>query len=547
MRPHWTKRWKTAVLVAALAAFPGLSAAPRALAQPPSPLPLNLPSPANADSALALELGRIEGAPLSLGEAIHSAVTGGSLAQRTAAATLVAARGTHTRESGAFDPNLFLNTDRLHDEQPTASPFAGAPILTTDRTLGTGGARITLPFGTHLEAALDGSKTETNSAFASVNPQFDANGHISVRQPLLNGFGPGTNSEAKATGREAEAAKARYDDVILGVQALVEETYWDLYAAERDLAVQRAIRSQAAAFVDQARLRAKAGLVGPSDVANAEAFLAQQEQVVLDREESLDQTSDLLANQIGHRPPGGAPRYKPVDVPPSEFPIEPEDSVVALAGRENRELQARERELAAAHARVQGASWNRFPTLDVLGSLGGRGLSGTGHTVIFGTDTLVTNLQGDFGDAFSQVTSRDFPNWSLGIRFNFPIFLREGRGELERLRGVEEEARDNYETELRTLQDQARTAHRALVRASRRLDAARAGVDASREQVRIGVLQYNNGRTTAFELVRLGADLATAQERYSAALVRTARAAAALRFLTAGAYPPIPNEGSTKP
>lgn len=546
-----TRAWhvRTGTLLAAITACFWLGAVvPRAHAQqaPVAP-PLILPSPANADSALSHELGRIEGAPLSLGDAIHAAVTGGSLAQRTAAATLAAARGTHTRENGAFDPNLFLNTDRTHDEQPSASPFAGAPVVETDQTVGTGGARWTLPFGTQLEAALDGSKTETNSTFASVNPQFDANGHISILQPLLNGFGPGTGSEAKATGREAEAAKARYDDVVLGVQALVEETYWDLYAAERDLAVQRAIRNQAAAFVDQAELRMRAGLVGPNDVAQAKAFLAEQEQTVLDREEGLDQTSDLLANQIGQRPPQGLPRYRPVDAPPSEYPIEPEDSVVAIAAHENRELHAREQELSAAHARVQGAKWNSYPTLNLLGSLGGRGLSGTGHTVIFGTDTLVTNLSGDFGDAFSQVTSRDFPNWSVGLQFNFPIFLRSGRGELERLRGVEEEARSNYDTQLRTLEDQVRTAHRALVRASRRLDAARAGVDASREQVRIGVLQYNSGRTTAFELVRLGADLATAQERYSAALVRTARAAAALRFLTAGVYPAMAlNEGSPR-
>jgi outer membrane protein TolC len=62
-------------------------------------------------------------------------------------------------------------------------------------------------------------------------------------------------------------------------------------------------------------------------------------------------------------------------------------------------------------------------------------------------------------------------------------------------------------------------------------------VDASLEQVRIGLIEYRNGRTTAFELVRLGADLAAAQQRYSQALVRGAKAAARLRHLTYGAYP----------
>ncbi|HET7497986.1 MAG TPA: hypothetical protein VFM00_06775, partial [Candidatus Eisenbacteria bacterium] len=76
-----------------------------------------------------------------------------------------------------------------------------------------------------------------------------------------------------------------------------------------------------------------------------------------------------------------------------------------------------------------------------------------------------------------------------------------------------------------------------------RLDAARRGVAASIEQVRIGVLEYNYGRTTAFELSRLSADLAAAQQRYSQALVRTARAAAQLRYLTSGGAPPATPRG----
>jgi outer membrane protein TolC len=83
----------------------------------------------------------------------------------------------------------------------------------------------------------------------------------------------------------------------------------------------------------------------------------------------------------------------------------------------------------------------------------------------------------------------------------------------------------------RTLQEDVRARHRELRHGLRRLELAREGVDASLDQVRIGTIEYENGRTTAFELVRLGADLATAQERYSDALVRTAKAAAELRRL----------------
>ena len=81
-----------------------------------------------------------------------------------------------------------------------------------------------------------------------------------------------------------------------------------------------------------------------------------------------------------------------------------------------------------------------------------------------------------------------------------------------------------------------RQSYRELNNGQRRLKAAREGVQAAQEQVRIGLIEFQNGRSTAFELVRLGADFAAAQQRYSQALVRSAKAAATLKQLTSGAY-----------
>jgi outer membrane protein len=506
----------------------------------PTPPPQGLviaPTQAGMDSALALELSQIAGEPLTLSEAIRSALEGGSTLARRAAAELAAARGASRREHGAFDPELFADVIRSDREGRTASPFQGADTLRELTTTGTGGLRMLLPFGTELEAALDGRSLSSNSAFAPLDPQYNADGRLSIRQPLLRGFGPGTSSESKAADREEEAAIARYDDARLAAEALVEQAYWDLYAAERDLGVAQIIVDQAEALERQAQLRAKSGLVGPVDIATAQVFLSEQRQALFDREEELDRISDRLASTIGRRPRPGVSRFHPTDVPPERFPIEPEQAVVDRAIRENRDLLARERDVAAANARVSGAGWNRLPRLDFLGSIGGLGLAG---------DHDSTGLDQSFGDAFSEATGGDFPTWSAGVSFSFPLLLREGRGEYDRLRGEAERAAQDYEEQRRILEEQVRAAHRALVRAERRLDAARLGVGASREQTRIGVLQYRSGQTTAFELVRLGTDLATAQQRFSQALVRTAKAASVLRFLTSAGYPDT-NGGETRP
>ncbi len=500
----------------------------------------------NPDSTLSIAIQKIEGAPISLAEAQRLALVHDTSA-REAEAAMRAARGTLRHESGAFDPELFFDADRTGVDQPAASSFSGGDtlasgltVLRTTQTRTSTGARVTLPTGTELSASLLATKRETNSSFSLVNPEYDANGVLSVRQPLLKGFGPGTWGDRSAAAREYEAARARYEDAVLETRARVERTYWDLYAARRDLALQQIIRDRAKSLLDESQLRARAGLVGPGAVASARVFYTQQEQALLDFDEVLDRISDQLATQVGERPAGSVMRFTPTDEPPREFPVESEDALVAKAVRESRELKSAERGADAARARATSAWWNMLPTLDVRGSLGGAGLSGTGRDFInpFTGSPDRINIDGGFGDTWSQVRRRDFPNWSAGLSLNIPIGFRAGAGDRQRLRAELDIAEQRAIAARRSLEERVRAAYRELTHASRRMDAAQSGVNASLEQVRIGVIEYRNGRTSAFELTRVAADLATAQQRFSQALVRTAKAYADLKRFTSEGLPP---------
>ncbi len=475
----------------------------------------------NPDSALALTLSQFEGSYLSLAEAKEEAMKSATSVLEAKAA-LKAAGGAHRREKGAFDPELFAEGERSRIHQPAASPFAGATVLDNEQLTGSAGLRLKLPLGTRLEASLNTTKLETNSSFAILNPQHSNFGKIEVTQPLLSGFGPGAASNLSSARRGLEAARARYADAVLSLAAQVEQTYWDLYAAERDLAVQILIRDRAAAFLKETELKAAVGRVGPNQVANARVFLAEQEQAVLDREENLDKISDQLATLLGQR--SASTRYRPSDQPPSDFPVEDPDTLVARAVEENRNLKVAEKNWAAARSLAKGAGWNALPKLDLYGILGANGLSGT--------DTLGGPFAGNADKAWTQVFQRDYPTWNVGFRFSLPIGLRSGLGERQRLNGEAERAYQQYVAARRGLEEEVRISHRELLHAKKRLEAARSGVEASAEQVRIGMLEYQVGRTTAFELVRLSADLATAQQRYSQALVRAAKAAAELKKLT---------------
>jgi outer membrane protein TolC len=511
-----------------------LAAAAAAAVEPPARTPQEILA-ANPDSALTATLLQLPGERLPLNEAINRAA-GQATDAAIAATRLDAAGQTVRREKGLFDPELFGSADWSGADTPSASLFAGADVLKTTAAAAEAGARLRLPLGTELTASVNSMRLSSNSAFAALDPEYQAFGALSVRQPLLKGFGPAARSDLDFAERSLDAAGARRDGALLAVQAEVESTYWSLYAAERNHAVSRIIGERAAAFLNDAQLRAKAGLIGPSQVANAEFFLTETEQAVLDTEEQLDRFSDRLASLTGRRPHGR--RYRAADEPPREFRLVDQDSLVAVALRHNPDLQALAHDVQAQSAMARGAAWNARPTLDLVGSLGGNGLSGTARDVYFPGSAIPvrSTIDGGRGDSLDDVFRRSYPTWNVGFVFALPLGSREGKGERGRVQAEVVRAEQQLLAAQRTFEEEVRAQCRELERGRQRLSIAARGVSASIRQVEIGQLEYVNGRTTAFEVVRLAADLATAQQRYSEALVRTARAAAILRQLTGGWY-----------
>lgn len=375
--------------------------------------------PANPDSALQSILEQLEGTPLALDNAVRQGLKSAAPV-REAEAAYLAARGTVRREKGFFDPELFLSFDYFDDELPSASFFAGAAVLVTQESISRAGLRWSLPIGTEVEAAVNSIRLKTNSQFAFLNPQYNAFGSLSLRQPLLRGFAASARKQLASAERELEAARARYDQAVLSIRAEVESDYWDLYAAERDYAVQKLTRDRGAEFLRETELRAKTGLIGPNQVANARTFLAEQELLLLNREEYLDRLSDQLAALIGMRPENGKSRFIAIDDPPADFPLEPVDILVQYALDNNYDLLATKQQIEAVRTLANAARWEALPSVDLVGSLGGSGLSGTAQDVIFNDDTLRTSVSGDMGEAVSQAVSRDYPNWSVGVEVSIP-------------------------------------------------------------------------------------------------------------------------------
>ncbi|MGE5693100.1 MAG: hypothetical protein ACM3YF_04900, partial [Candidatus Zixiibacteriota bacterium] len=102
----------------------------------------------NPDSALALTLAQFEGSFLSLEKAKQEAMKHATSVQEARAA-LKAAGGTHRREKGVFDPELFAEGEKSRFRQPSAFAVPGvgsfAIVQEDERLTGSAGLRLKSP------------------------------------------------------------------------------------------------------------------------------------------------------------------------------------------------------------------------------------------------------------------------------------------------------------------------------------------------------------------------------------------------------------------
>ena len=115
----------------------------------------------NPDSALLVILNNLEGSSISLLQ-VQEFSHKNSTAIKEAEAAFLATKGILRRERGAFDPEFFLNINYEDQKIPTASFFAGAPVLSTQQTETETGLHLNLPIGTMLELSLNTSRLKTN-------------------------------------------------------------------------------------------------------------------------------------------------------------------------------------------------------------------------------------------------------------------------------------------------------------------------------------------------------------------------------------------------
>ena len=407
---------------------------------------------------------------------------------------------------GVFDPNLTASVSATSRETPTTSSFQ-APASKSQRfDLGIGGLT---QFGTEYSLGFGGVRSDsptktTIPGYVEINPTFSSALTASVTQPILRGFGRDVNTRLVVQSRLAQDASAW--DFVASVQTavqLVENAYWDLVYANANLESKKEALDRANDFNRITKIKIDVGALAPIEIVQTEVTIAQREQEIILAEGQIGDAQDRLKRLLNVTDLSTWSR----PIVPTDKPAEEKIEIDVEAGiRSAIEVRPEVKQaLVNIESKKISLVYNRNELKPRLDARGAYGLSGVG----FNND--VVKEGSSYSDAFSQIGSWDYPNWSIGLNFAVPLRNRTAKAnaaiaatDLELAVTNLALLKQNLSLEVRTAARNVDTARRSVAAAKKARELADRNLDAERKK-------FDNGMTTSFTVAQVQNDLTTAR------------------------------------
>lgn len=425
---------------------------------------------------------------------------------------------------GAYDPQIYGEGGFVNSETPTANQILGNVVLAERTYAAEGGLRGLIPWlGGSYQVGYAGSQVKTNSRIAVLSPEHRANFLATLQFPLLRGLFWSQEWTLVRAGRVGlDASHAQFASNLMDVVSSTENAYWALIAAQESTRVALKSLETARALLEQTQAQYEVGVVSRVEVVQAEAGVADREFVLI-REQAIErnQQDALIDRVLGpYLEPDTRIQVALTDRPEELSVLE----VSEVAATEH--AMARRPELVAARKAIEGrqieakyANNQRLPQLDVVGTYGQSGLSGSTNPNCqnFGVSAPCTDVPGlrrdwiDADNVFFDERAAD--NYSVQGVLSIPLGNSAAR---HRYRRALFEMRRS-ETELKRLEQsivsEIRRAARNLGSAVEGIEAAERAVVAAEEQLRAERVRLEYGESTPFDVLQREEDLVRAESQ----------------------------------
>jgi outer membrane protein TolC len=404
-------------------------------------------------------------------------------------------------EASVFDPRLTADGSITKERRQEVSRATGASFDTEAeaRDLGVGLSQR-LPTGTDV-----GVDVTTGRDFSNRTPdQHESRVGLTVTQALLRGFGPAVNLVSVRQAKLDEVA-SQYE--LRGfTEALVADTetaYWQAVLARQQIAIFERALEVSQQFLEETRQRVDVGVLAESEVAVAQAEIAQRRQELIDARSREERARLLLLRLINPQDQRGWEQPLELTSLPTlpDQPADNPDEHMALARRHRPDINEARIRLDQDRLEVIRTRNGLLPVLELFVTLGKTG----------------------FADSFSKsVREMDGPTYDLtaGARFEMPLGNREAQGRYRQSLLTRQQASLAVNNLVQLAELDVQLALVELDRARQQVAATAATVSLRRQALENEVQKLRVGKSTNLLVAQAGRDLLASRLEEAQAIIQ---------------------------
>jgi outer membrane protein len=450
---------------------------------------------------------------------------------------------------GVYDPVFSSESYYESRVTPTSSTLGGAQNGSVTQTDFTGAARLGgfSPFaGGAYQLDFSSTRLTTNNQNVTLNPQFPTALTLTYTQPLWRGLRFDNNRrQIEIAKKNLSLTDAQFRQRAIEVIAQVEQAYWDLVFALRNLQVQIDAVKQARTQVESNQRLVEKGVLAPIDIIAASTQVTTFEQNVYTAQEAVTRAENTLktlmlpsrTDALWSRP------LTPVTPINLEAPRVPLETAVNAALRSRPELAQLQ-----TNAEINGIDTRFFrdqtkPQVDLVGTYNLVGLAGSPTTAsgnpststnallrtrvnelsaLAGLPLLDTttggvavnpNLIGGYSKSLSNLIGQDYPTYRVGVRVEIPLRNRTAEANLGRSLAQGNFIQNQRAQAEQLIEAEVRNATQTLRSAEARLQAAAATRISTEQQYESEQRQFRAGTTTVFLVLQRQNEVLAARGR----------------------------------
>jgi outer membrane protein len=443
------------------------------------------------------------------------------------------------RAHGAYDPVLRGEARYRDSLVPTTSLLSGAPEdeLAPHFRGVTSSASLTqlLPNGATLAFNTASGFEQTNNFLTLISPAWTTLMGVEARLPLMQNR---AIDPARRAIRVAQVGKERSTlslrRTLLETVNAVEQAYWTLVAAQRDVEIKAQSVALAERQQSDVQVRIDAKTTPESDIAQPTAEIGRRKGDLYASEEARLRAENALKQLMleNETDPLWDTALRAVDAPDVAPTVPDLQAALKDASEYRSELADVAARLKLQDIDIEAANDRLKPQLDLVASYTARGLSGSEHDARVPIQGIPVVFNEEFdGGPFTSLTNlarMRFPDASVGVQISIPLGNRAAKADVAVAQSVRRQTLSLRDKEAQRIAVEVRNAVTTLQTAAQRLEAARSSREAAEVQLQAEQDRFEAGLTTTFLVLTRQNDLAAARVTETTALTAYRRGLAEL-------------------